>query len=153
MSLTLKSSSWYWKYLGWNWEDSVTTFWYVKSNFGSYFFIFEKCRVTQHRLYRDSLTLISLILRGISGKHVFLCNNNWVKKQPPVLISKNRCSSIFYKFHEKTPVKFEKFLRTPILKNTSERLLLWAVFFVRLSKCKAHVINHAWKPWWICSQL
>ena len=67
-------------------------------NFGSYFFIFGKCGVTQHRLYRDSLTLISLIPRDISGKCVFLCNNNWVKKQPPVVISKKRFLKYFTNF-------------------------------------------------------
>ena len=70
-------------------------------NFGSYFFIFGKCGVTQHRLYRDSLTLISLIPRGISGKCVFLCNNNWVKKQPPVVISKKRFLKYFTNFTRK----------------------------------------------------
>ena len=34
------------------------------------------------------ISLIRLIPRGISEKCVFLCSNNWVKKQPPVVICK-----------------------------------------------------------------
>ena len=46
---------------------------------------------------------------------------------------------------QKTPVKFVKFLRTPILKNISEQLLLWVICFVKFSRCKAHDIHHACK--------
>ena len=63
----------------------------------------------------------------------------FVQKQPLEVFCKKRCSEKFCKFHRKTSVleslfnrvkfvlntmKFAKFLRTPILKNISERLLL-----------------------------
>ena len=77
----------------------------------------------------------------------------FVQKQPPEVFCKKRCSWNFRKFHRKAPVleslfnnvaglqacnfikkilqhrcfpmKFAKFLRTPILKNIFERLLLF----------------------------
>ena len=82
----------------------------------------------------------------------YCCRPIKVQKQPPEVFCKKGCSENFFEFHKKTPVleslfnkvaglrtwnvikktlqhscfpvSFVKFLRTPILKNFCERLLL-----------------------------
>ena len=88
------------------------------------------------------ISLIGLIPLALSEKCIFLCSNNWVKKQAPVVICRKKLISNIHKFYKKTPVKFVKFLRTPILKNISERLLLWVICFVKFSRFKAHDLHH-----------
>ena len=102
---------------------------------------------------------------------------NWiviynVRKQPPEVFCKKRCSEKFGKFHRKTsvleslfnkfserkannfikkrlqnrcfPVKFAKFLRTPILKNICEWLLLYDCWITAQHFVYSSLKNQRW---------
>ena len=86
------------------------------------------------------ISLIRLIPRGISEKCVFLCSNNWVKKQPPVVICKKGNLNISQISRENTCEICEIFNNAYSEKHTAACI---GRLFRKVSKCKAHDIHHA----------
>ena len=82
-------------------------------------------------------------------------SNIYYQKQPPQVFCKKRCPQKFRKIHRKTPVpekqrlwhrcfpvNFAKFPRTPLLQNTSGRLIcVIEIFLSVLSQMFGSVIN------------
>ena len=86
-------------------------------------------------VYINVNQLISLIPRAISEKCVFLCSNNWVKKQPPELLCKK--VNISQISRENT---FEEHMRTA----ASIGCLFRKVFQMQISRLEA-MIKHVCK--------